>query len=223
MDRNEAIRRIEAIFSAYKKLQAKDSTLLTALDKGKLYELYVLSQLLLDLRSRGFRLAFVGHSIDFKAAPGKIKTSDSHFKMGSPYGRPSRIFVDIEFETMGMNLSTTPGLTDRSARHELDLAVVDTNRSYPLFSEVLLAVECKSAAMFEKRVIREALGIRRELSMFTGAARPSTLTRASGQRSVDVPAEPASEFWLAYAAPKGDQYRISPSQFGVELKHIPLP
>ena len=222
MGKDEAVEKIEALFSAYKTLEAADTAHLEGLGKGKLYELYVLSELVRDLKQRGCVLAFRGSNIVFKAAPGKIKTSDPHFVVTAPDSTQSRIFVDIEFEAMGA-LSFPPSTgPDLSSRHELDLVVVDTRSPYPSFQEVLLGVECKSLADFGKDVVKEALGIRRELSLLV-PPQPSLLSKAGTSPGVDVPAEPASEFWLAYDDPKGNNYRSSPAAFGIAFRHIPLP
>ena len=224
MDKKEAIEKIESIFSTYKKLEAADTTHLQGLDKGKLYELYVLAELVRDLKRRHCKLAFLGSSIVFKAAPGKIKAADPHFLVTAPDRSKSRIFVDIEFMTMG---SSHPNLamwttSDRSSRHELDLVLVNTRNPYPRFDEVLLGVECKSQSSFGKDVVREALGIRRELSMLV-PDKPSRLSKAGASPVVQVPANPASEFWLAYDDPNGNHYSASPSQFGISFRYIPLP
>ena len=219
MDKDETIARIEAAFSSYKKLEEKDAAHMQALNKGKLYELYVLSELVLHLRRRGCRLIFRGPNLVFKAAPGRIKSSDPHFRVTAPSGYRCRLFVDIEFETLGSHRGATG--PDRSSRHELDLVLVDTQNSYPRFRDVLLGVECKSQASFSKDVVKEVLGIRRELS-FVSWDQPSRLSLA-GASLVNVPAIPASEFWLAYDDPKGNDYRLSPAAFGVEFKLISLP
>ena len=86
---------------------------------------------------------------------------------------------------------------------------------------MLLGVECKSQASFGKDIVKQALGIRRELSYLAPLQR-SRLTRA-GATAVCVPADPASEFWLAYDDPKGDAYSASPAAFGIAFRHVPLP
>ena len=42
--------------------------------------------------------------------------------------------------------------------------LVDDTPDYPLYDQIYLAVECKCVAKFKKKVVKEALGIRRELS-----------------------------------------------------------
>ena len=52
MDKSQAIHAITSVFQRYRRLTPTDQGLLSGLDQGKLYELYVLSELLIDLRRR---------------------------------------------------------------------------------------------------------------------------------------------------------------------------
>ena len=219
MDKSQAIDAITSVFRRYRRLTPTDQWLLSALDQGKLYELYVLSELLIDLRRRGFLLRFCGQTLKFKQAPGKIKVADPHFLLTAPDRTRLWLFVDIEFLTLGTIMSNT---TDLSDRHELDIVLVDETPDYPSPCNILLAVECKSAANFRKSIVKEALGIRRELSLLEPKVQ-SKLTRLGGRRPVSVPADPASEFWLAYVDGVGTCYSRSPGFFGIEFKHLPAP
>jgi len=215
MDRAQAIAEIEAIFGQYKTLVPADQALLQALDKGKLYELYVLAELVDHLAQRGFVFVFVGTSLQFKAAPGQIKLSDPHFELHAVGHSVHYLFVDIEFRTLG---STQQAVGDYSGYHEVDLIVVDRPRPHPLPHEIAFAVECKCVAKFGKKLIKEALGVRRELA-FVQSAQPSILSQVSGP-TVMVCAEPPSEFWLAHIDPAGGGYGQSPVAFGIEVRHI---
>ena len=216
MDKSQAINAITSVFQRYRRLTPTDQGLLSALDQGKLYELYVLSELLIDLRRRGFRLWFSGQTLKFKQAAGKIKVADPHFRLTAPDRASLWLFVDIEFHTLGKLISNT---TDLSDRHELDIVLVDATPDYPDPRNILLAVECKSAAHFRKSIVKEALGIRRELSLLACDVH-SRLTRHSGCRPISVPANPASEFWLAYVHAVGTSYAQSPGAFGIDFKHL---
>lgn len=220
MDRPAAIKQIKGIFSTYKNLQPSDAQLLNALKKGKLYERYVLSWLVQDLVQRGFVLIFKGNSLQFKASPGKIKNSDPHFEISCPNSNssPLYLFVDIEFETLG---STQVAVTDKSLRHEIDIVVVDVDNGYPSFGNIALGVECKAVANFAKSILKEVLGVRRELSFFQ-LQTPSSLSQLGGVPAVLVPAQPPSEYWLAYLDPAGNAYGDSPRAFGVEFKFCPI-
>ncbi|MEG3162736.1 hypothetical protein U1763_19725 [Sphingomonas sp. LB2R24] len=229
--RNDAITEIRRVFSNYRQARSTDQGILSVLSDGKLYELYVLSDLVKELAGRGFRLRFVGSAstskkiaagystLKFKAGPGMIKLSDSHFELSvsQSSGVSFRIFVDIEFDTLGHHHT---GASDNSRRHEVDIIVTTASSGYPAHHEIALGVECKAEANFGKHIVKQALGVRRELSYFTGRNYPSTLTSAGGHVSVWVQADPPSEFRLAYIDQKGDNYADSPGAFGIEFRHL---
>jgi hypothetical protein len=218
MNRAAAIAEIRRIFSQYKALTAIDKRLLRALKNGKLYELFVLSKLVQDLRKRGFTLKFQGTTLKFKASPGRIKKGDPHFEVMAPGSQDPDfwIFVDIEFETLGHQLV---GATDSSRRHELDIVVVTTDTGYPDHSKIALAVECKAVANFQKSIVKEALGVRREMCLLADQE-DSILTDAGGSPPIVVRATPASEFWLAFIHVKGKNYEQSPGLFGISFRHL---
>ena len=217
MNTRQAINDIQSIFRQFRALTPGDQALLSGLKHGKLYELYVLSEVLCKLHARGFQFRFVGNTLKFKAAPGKIKLNDPHFVVTAPHGDELWLFVDIEFQTLGNSFSQ---VVDRSAYHELDIVLVnDAAPDYPMFHQIMLAVECKCVANFSKKIVKEALGIRRELSL-RKSEKDSRLTKIGGNPPVTVPAEPASEFWLAFIDKAGTHYERSPKAFGIDLKHI---
>jgi len=218
MDRNAAVAEIRRVFAMYKRVRPADVNLLTALKDGKLYELYVLSHLVDNLANRGFRLTFRGTSLRFKASPGRLISTDPHFEVASPGSASADfwIFVDIEFETLGCRHVT---VGDHSRRHEIDIVVVSTTSAYPDHSDIALGVECKSTANFTKGIVKEVLGVRRELSLLD-RSKPSLLTLAGSSVPVYVPADPPSEYWLAFVDGTGLNYCDSPSAFGIDFRHI---
>jgi hypothetical protein len=203
------------IFKTYKAVNRIDRNYLSHLSNGKVYELFVLSHLLLRLKKRGFTLGFNGQTLHFKAGPGRIKQTDPHFtvRLGSAIWY---IFVDIEFETLG---SERLSQHDLSRMHELDIIITSTTSGNPSFRDIALGIECKAVENFGKHIIKEVLGIRRELSLLT-AMQPSTLSCASTLNNVDVPASPPSELILAFIDPKGLRYVASPKRFGIELWYL---
>ncbi|MBY0510601.1 MAG: hypothetical protein K2P94_10690 [Rhodospirillaceae bacterium] len=220
MDRKKAIAEVKRVFSAYRKIRPSDQKLLKALTDGKLYELFVLAYVVRDLTARGFSLTFVGKSLKFKAGPGYIKLSDPHFEVIPPRASSSslRLFVNIEFETLGAAVAAVP---DLSCHHEIDIVVVaDVTTGRPTYDQIMLGVECKSEASLKKETLKEVLGIRRELS-YLDKPSPSYLTMLGGS-SVDVPARPPSEYWLAFIDPTATQYSASPARFGIQFTHIPI-
>lgn len=182
---------------------------------GKLYELFVLSQLLKVLRMRGFRPKFIGNKIKLKASPGGINLSDPHFELRHGHDGPPefRVFTDIQVQTYGASVLST--VTDYSGYHEIDLVVLLNNATAgkPAHDQMALGVECKGTANFEKSFVREVLGRRRELSLLDNRT-PCML-----DGSVQLRANPASEYWLIYLDPTGDHYKQSPAFFDVRLEH----
>jgi hypothetical protein len=228
--RASAIKEIQRIFAAYRNAQSSDAKVLKVLTDGKLYELFVLSHMIEHLRNLGFTIAFQGSrrspgnsasnsTLKFKASPGKIMDKDSHFEVRHPRSSTVvfRIFVDIEFTTLGHDRN---GASDNSQRHELDIVATTASKGYPRFDEILLAVECKAVANFQKGIVKQALGVRREMSLLWDKQK-SKLSKAGGTPSNIVPAEPPSEFFLIFIDPKGTNYAQSPETFGITLKHIP--
>ena len=218
--RARAIKDIQRVFAAYRAKQPSDRTMLAALKDGKLYELFVLSKVLTDLSGRGFGLTFVPSAaapttLKFKASPGMIKTSDAHFELTAPYARAAdyRLFVNIEFDTLGHHHSSASW--DNSRRHELDIIVTTTTSGYPPHDAIALGVECKAVANFGKDLLKEALGVRREMCLLGPTAVDSTLTQAGGRPAKQVAADPPSEFILAHIDPKGSNYQESPKVFGI--------
>lgn len=218
MNKAAAIAEITRIVGLYRSLSSADMAVLNGLPKGKLYELFVLSDLLQDLAARGFSISFIGTTVKFKASPGAANTSDPHFEITAPgsYAVDFRLFVDVEFETLG---ASQVSVSDYSGKHELDLVVTTAVLGYPSNQEIALAVECKAVANFDKGIVKAVLGVRRELSYLHDDQR-SALTAAGGHTHIEVPAEPPSEFWLAYIDPKGDNYRESPSAFGITFRNL---
>ena len=223
INRAQAIVDILTVFSAYKsRISASDRRLVRQLTNGKLYELYVLSEVVTGLVSRGCHLKFLGSSLAFKGSPGMLKASDPHFEVTTPNGDDLWLFVDIEFETLGhfhSHIHSSGAGHDDSRRHELDIILVGKNSGYPTHQDIWLGVECKSTAKFTKKIIKEALGIRRELS-FLASHQISKLSSGGAMSPIFVPADPASEFHLAFIDPKGLSYAISPSSFGITLRHL---
>ena len=185
--------------------------------KGKAYELYCLAKTIEYLKSiPGVSVRFVGTSIDFKNSPGKIDKSKSYFVV-SGNGRALELHSDIE--VMTLSAAYGRGVTGRSAYHEIDLvlAFAPQDGQRPSHNQIVLGVECKAHANFKKEIIRQVLGVRRELSFYTRKPKLSRLA-ALGEPG-GVSADPASEYWLAHVDPKGTRYRAGPEVFGIKFKH----
>jgi hypothetical protein len=218
MKKSVAQKAIKSLFKKYKGIRTSHLDVLKVLTTGKLYELYVLARVLEQLQHRGFRIRFVGKTIEFKSAPGKIDPTSPHFEVFAPgsLSPDFKIFTDIEFRTYGSRPTHNVGA---SGYHELDIAVVDADAlDRPRYDQIALGVECKAFAKFRKSIVKEALGIRRELSLLR-ERQPSILSQFHGVQQEEVPAEPPSEYWLVHLDPVGAGYQASPLSFGIRFEN----
>jgi len=215
IDKLAAQTAISNIFGQYRALSSVDQNEIQSLKAGKLYELFVLSKLIEDLSQRGYHITFVGSKIKFKAGPGMVKQSDSHFDVHYQGQVHFQIFVNIEVKTIG---SQNCKSQDLSCYHELDLAVLSAGTSgRPSHDLVALGVECKDVATMTKSIVREVLGLRRELSLLT-EHQTSTLSSFMNTHQITVPADPPSEIWLVFSDHHGLNYQNSPEFFGIKLE-----
>ena len=106
-----------------------------------------------------------------------------------------------------------------SSRHEIDLVLVegaqDGMRS--AHNQIVLGVGCKAYTNFRKKIIRQVLGVRRELSLLNYKPSRPRLFLCGQLRLVE--ADPLAEFWLAFEDPKGMKYRFGPKVFGIDFKY----
>lgn len=193
---------------------------------GKIYELYCLAKTLEWLRSTyGVSIRLVnGNAVNFKASPGNIDRSRSYFKVAKR-NKVLELHTDIQVQTLGASMFG--GSFGKSGYHEIDLVLIDPSvhdGDMPRNSDVVLGVECKSNAKFEKGIVKQVLGIRRELSLLSQPTL-SELDRAFGPAThlrghiPFVNANPASLYWLSYIDQSGDDYAYSPGLFSIEFKH----
>ncbi len=188
---------------------------------GKVYELVCLAHVVSALRQRGFQIQFKsGQSkIKFKASPGPVNHSYPRFDVMPPGGgTPVEIWTDVEFLTLSVGISQT---SDLSKCYELDIALVEpiNDGERPRHDQIVLGVECKARASGLKETIKQALGIRRELS-FYGSGFYSTLSVLASNPET-VPANPPSEYWLLHTDRRILNYKDGPAHFGVKIEHLP--
>ncbi len=212
IDKISAKSRIVKIFKSYKALTIEDRTAIAKLKSGKIYEVFVLAELIQKLSYFGYAISFAGTTLKFKAKGGPVKQSDPHFNIRLNGGPSYQVFVDVYFQTMGSPSSQT---SDRSAYHELDIGILESgiNGTNAPHDKVALAIECKELASVKKSVVREVLGLRRELSLLSS-------DKVSPIFQTLVPAFPPSELWLACSDPRCLKYQASPRFYGIEIKHL---
>lgn len=212
-DARDAVRNVIRQFQGQR---AAADPAIVKLTRGKLYELFVLAWLLRELRSRGFYISLHGTVLSLKQSPGVIKSGDTYFELQHPAtGKQFRLYTDIEVRTLGSSLTGTAQLC---SYHEIDIVVVaDTASGRPAHTELALGVECKSNVKFRKSILKEALGVKREMGLLSDI-QPSSLASAAGSKLPTVPSTPPSEYFVCYVDSDGDHYALSPAAFGIEFK-----
>lgn len=212
----DAKQNIDQLIGTYQSSVGPDDECPVDTTKGRMYELVVLSHLIEHLAKRGFRFRFVGKVLELKEKPSQIKPTDAYFEgTHRQTGQKIKVYTDVEVR----GLSCASGsANDLSSYHEVDIVVVNPSATgRPNNNQIYLGVECKSGA-FGKSIIKEVLGVKRELSLLTDN-QFSVLSEISDGSTI-VPSEPAIEFWLAHFDPKGHQYRNGPAFFGIDVKLI---
>ena len=201
--------------------------------KGKIYELFCLVKLVAWLeREYDAKITYVAgrkgeKAIDFKASPGNIDYTRSYFKVRKEE-KTLELHVDIEVETLSNAAFRNELLSqDLSGYHEIDLVLIEPPDSVeerpldgmkPRHDHLVLGVECKATKSFDKTIVRQVLGVRRELSMLTEAkqcCKLDLLFGCDGKKPILVKAQPASLYFLFFADPNGKRYAFGPEYFGI--------
>ena len=212
MDKVAAIQAIDAIFAQYNAA----GTHLHNQTVGKVYELYCLSRVVERLASLGCQIHLPASGLlGFKASPGPINTSYPSIDVITPSGTHLKLWTDIEFQT----LSACWGHTrDRSERYELDLVLAPANvTGLPRVDEIVLGVECKAHQIVSKGVVKQMLGVRREMSILSERVESMLSVNCQLTPGRYVSALPPSELWLFHTHPDIQQYADGPDFFGVEI------
>lgn len=198
-------------------------------DEGKIYEIYCVTELLDWLESRyDVTIQYCGKGeMKFKAGGGPINRKKyPYFKIiDNSTNYVAELHTDIEVMTLGSSIYTGQK-RDLSFMHEVDIVLIKKGvkcGEMPTHYQLLLGIECKASAKLRKSVVREVLGIRRELSYFDSnlAAKIDSvfsLRDTTQFGKLNVPADPKSLYWLYTTDSNSRRYIISPQQFGIEIK-----
>jgi hypothetical protein len=218
MTRDEIYKQLENAFRRYCGVPSSVTQGLVpqSVTAGKLYEAHVLSLVVEKLSTReGYDLALVGGTrVKLKSAPGPINRSYPRIELRSSGVCVAELWTDVEFLSLS-HWSRRSATTTKGDYHELDLIIVEPGQQgRPRHDTVWLGVECKNTG-YEKGLLKEILGIRRELSLLTD----EKSTRFSSWPRSFVPAEPASCL-LVYATDKNVlDYAAPGTVFGIDFVH----
>lgn len=166
---------------------------------AKLYELKVLAKLLIELKKVGLQPTLVVGNNGFKGSPGAINTSYTHIEILNRAGQHlANVWTDTEFVGLSSyQLSGYSSPFNSGEYHELDIMVCDkslTTGQRPRSDQVYIGVECKHwTSGVPKKLLREILGVRRELSFLNSPASPQPVSIGLGVSK----STPASELIFA--------------------------
>ena len=208
MNREQARKQLRKIFKDHLGISSNTTQQLVPfkISDGKLYEAYVLSlvveRLVVDEK---YSLRLVGGTkIKLKSAPGPINRSYPHIELWRGGACQAELWTDVEFSSLSYQIRGA-GVLTKGDYHELDILVVDVGISgRPAPSNIWLGVECKNTG-YEKGLLKEILGIRRELSLL----QPPLPTKFQSWPRVRVPASPSSCL-LVYLKSKRDASSQTP-------------
>lgn len=170
MNRANAENRIKNIFRIYKAAQSDTVKHISTKSHGKVYELYVLSELLKELAQDGCSIKYShpGLSLAFKSAPGLLRQNEPHFNISSNSDPQMKlqVFVNVEFQTYSAFYNNMNGQSDLSSFHEIDIGVFldsQINNARPDCNQIYFGIECKAVTKLSKDIIRGVIGLRLEM------------------------------------------------------------
>ena len=218
MTRREVKRRITELFRRH--MTAPPATsfdiLPRALTSGKLYEAYVLALVSRELvNSEGYQLRLINSEfLPLQSTPLPIDRRRPRVELHTSGGCVAEMWTDIEFLSLSYSMRSG-GPPERGEYHELDIAVVQPGlNGRPPHDTIWLAVECKNTG-YHKGLLKEILGIRRELSLLQDPQK----TRFRKWPRGTVPAKPASCL-VVYSTDAGVlQYARPGEVFGIDFRH----
>lgn len=221
MTRREARRRITELFRRHMTAPepASFDILPRALTSGKLYEAYVLALVSRELsNSEGYQLRLVNSEfLLLQSTPRPIDRRRPHVELRTPGRCVAEIWTDVEFLSLSYSMRPS-GPPERGEYHELDIVVVDQGlQGRPQHYSIWLAVECKNTG-YHKGLLKEILGIRRELSLLQDPLR----TKFRKWPRETVPANPASCL-VVYSTDRAVLEYARPGEvFGIDFRHEEL-
>jgi hypothetical protein len=221
MTRGQIQRQIEQVFQRHLGVTPKVTQGLVpqAISAGKLYEAHVLSRIVERLVvDEGYSLTLVGGTkIKLKSAPGPINRSYPRIELKRPGSIGAELWTDVEF--LSLSHCKRPRATvTKGCYHELDIVIVHAGlKGRPRCDEVWLGIECKNTG-YQKGLLKEILGIRRELSFVTDD-RPTKFR--SWPRTL-VPADPPSCLLVYSTDPNVSEYAAPGQMFGIDFFHEPM-
>ncbi len=153
-----------------------------------------------------------------KSSPGPINLAYPHIELNRNGSHVADLWTDVEFLSLSYCTNASSSPPTKGHYHELDLVVVRLGASgRPRCDEIWLGVECKNTT-YQKGLLKEILGIRRELSLL----RDPTKTPFNTWPQTHVPASPPSCLMVYSTDPGVVQYSAPGTMFGIDFVYESL-
>lgn len=185
------------------------------LTAGKAYEAHVLSVICEELKIKESCKLILknGNTLVLKTSGGGINRNYPWIEVQKNGRVIGEIFTDIEFIAFSYSASGSIGNPTLGEYHELDIVVTEPGATdRPRHDQLLLGVECKNTE-YQKNLLKEILGIRREMGLLAGQNK----TSFSSWPSRTVPADPPSCLLVYSTSPKITNYSRPGRTFGIEF------
>lgn len=189
------------------------------LTTGKAYEAQILALICEELTHReGCELTLVdSKKLVLKSAPGPINKDYPWIEVRRNGKLIGGLFTDIEFLSMSYCYSNR-NKPSRGDYHELDIIMVspevlESNQPFrPRHDQILIGIECKNTT-YEKKLLREVLGVRREM----GLLKKSIATSFRSWPAIEVPCNPPSCLLVYTRSPRVYDYSEAGSFYGIQF------
>lgn len=142
-------------------------------DIDKIFELHALVRFMSKIRSMVPLCEFTlwcggkpGSELMFQSAPGAADFARSHIRVSYKKRMYATLWTNVEFN----GLSASEECCIEGSRHESDVLMLWTENPlptgpfYPKHTQILASLECKFLGKMPKQVLRNLLGLRREMS-----------------------------------------------------------
>ena len=220
--KKEIIQKLKAAFAKHLKVSPvlAGSIIPSPITDGKLYEAHVLSRVLEDLGVKEkLSLTLVGGGkMKLKSSHGPINSTYPHIEIRKNGSHVANVWTDVEFLALSYCTGGNSVPLTKGHYHELDIVVAQVGAtSRPRCDEIWLGVECKNTT-YAKGLLKEVLGVRRELSFFQNPVR----TNFDYWHRAYVPANPPSCLMVYSTDLSVGQYSAPGTMFGIDFVYESL-
>lgn len=230
MTRDQVKRRLGDVFKRHLGVSSAVAQGLVpeTVSSGKLYEAHVLSRIVERLvKDENYDLTLTGGTkVQLKSSPGPINRSYPRIELRRGGSCIAELWTDIEFLSLsywtrrrtgpkqGPSMFLKPPVT-KGDYHELDIVIVTAGLTgRPKHDAIWLGIECKNTG-YEKGLLKEILGIRRELSLLDDEQQ----TKFTSWPRATVPANPPSCLLVFSTDANVADYSAPGAVFGIDFVH----